>query len=271
VPRATVLTTVFNGARFVDRYCGNVRGAAGQDLLWLLVDDGSDDGAPKAVAERLAAEGLADGFRLLTPGRLGRPRALNHGVAAVETGVCFLQDFDDESFPERFPLQLERLASDPALACVGGGYRHVLADEGREEIRCLDFDPARYLRQFPLFVPFPHTFMAFRTESVRKVGGYPEWDDYEEMGLIGRLLAAGYGIDAVNAVVGRHFIYPGSYFEARQPYAVRRWRAMKRQLAMRREFPFVRPGSVTIAARFAYAFLPAPFRHAVRKAAGHAR
>jgi glycosyltransferase involved in cell wall biosynthesis len=267
---ATVLTTVYNGAAFVERYSRNVRAAADQDLYWLLVDDGSTDGTIEALAGVLAAAGLTERVRILSPGRLGRPAALNFGLAHVTSEVVFIQDFDDESWPVRYPAQLEALKADPGLACVGGGYVHVLADEGREETRSLAFDAERYLAAFPLYVPFPHTFMALRTAAVRAVGGYPDWDDYEEMGLLARLIGAGHRIGAVDAVVGRHFVYAASYFESRRSYAARRYRAFRRQLAMRREFSFIRPGPLTMLARLGYSFLPAAVRRLVRQRVGHA-
>jgi glycosyltransferase involved in cell wall biosynthesis len=267
---ASVLTTVYNGARFVERYAGVVDAARDLDLAWLLVDDGSSDGTIEAVRARLDSLGLAGRVRILEPGRLKRPGALNHGMAAVETPIVFLHDFDDESWPERFASQRAALEADPTLAVVGGGYIHVWADEGREETRSLAFDAARYRRAFPLWVPFPHTFMAFRTEAVRAVGGYPDWDDYEEMGLIARLLAAGWEIGAVDLLMGRHFIYRSSYFESQRSYLARRWRARRRQLSMRREFAFIRPGWFQMTARFGYAFLPEAMKRWVRRRVGHA-
>lgn len=267
---ATVFTTVYNGRPFVDRYCGNIRAAADQPLNWLLVDDGSTDGTVAAVQEALARDGLGARLTVLSPGRVGRPAALNLGMAAVRTPIVFIQDFDDESWPERYAAQAAALERDARLACVGAGYVHVLVDEGREETRSLHFDMERYLDAFPLYVPFPHTFMAFRAEAVRAVGGYPAWDDYEEMGLLARLIAADWRIGAVDQVVGRHFIYRASYFESQRSYAARRYRAFRRQLAMRREFPFIRPGPVTMAARLGYAFLPGSLKRLVRQRVGHA-
>ena len=215
--RATVVTTVFNGASFVGRYCENVAVAAYLDLDWILVDDGSEDNTVEAVTSRLREAGLESRVRVLQPGRLGHPKALNFAVDQVTTAVHFQLDFDDESWHMRYALQLELLVANPNLACVGAGYVHVWADHERAEIRGLDFDPLRYARHFPLYAPFPHTFMAFRTAAVRAVGGYPEWDDYAEMGLLGRLLARGYQIDSVDQVVGCHFVYAASYFRVNIP------------------------------------------------------
>jgi glycosyltransferase involved in cell wall biosynthesis len=270
MPDATVLTTVFNGAPFVERYCAVVAASADQNLAWLLIDDGSADGTAAAVSELLHAQGLDGRVCILQPGRLGRPAALNLGMATAETDIVFQHDFDDESFPTRFAIQGAMLRADPDLACVGGAYVHVFADLGREEIRGRSFDPAAYLRRFPLYVPFPHTFMAFRRADVLAVGGYPAWDDYEEMGLIARLLGAGRSIGASRELLGRHYIYRASYFERQRPYIARRFRNLRRQLAMKREFPFIRVGRAAMLARFAYAFLPSGLQGLVRRGIGHA-
>lgn len=113
--------------------------------------------------------------------------------------------------------------------------------------------------------------MAFRTAAVRDVGGYPQWDDYEEMGLLGRLLQAGWHLGHVEAVLGRHFVYRESFFERQHGYGSRRWRNLLRQLAMRREFDCIRVSRASMVGKFAYSFLPRGLKRTARKLLGYAR
>jgi len=166
--------------------------------------------------------------------------------------------------------QTALLDSDPHLGCVGGGYRHVDLNSGTIEARSLSFDSIRFLERFPLYVPFPHTFMAFRKSAVAAVGGYPEWDDYEEMGLLAALLDGNWKIGSVSKIMGEHFIYEHSYFERQHGFTRRRWRNLKRQLAMKRRYNSVRATYMMMLARFAYNFLPPSLKSMARRAAGYA-
>jgi glycosyltransferase involved in cell wall biosynthesis len=268
----TVVTTVFNGSQYISRYCDVVSAARenGLQLRWLVLDDGSTDGTPNALRQELERRGLADRVEVAELGRLGRARALNASVKRVYDPIFYIHDFDDVSFPSRFKAQFDLLNLDESIACVGGGYVHVDSDTGREETRAQSFSHDRFLSRFPLYVPFPHTFMAFRTQAVRDVGGYPTWDDYEEMGLIAALLQRGWRLDATPELVGRHYIYRQSFFERQHGFARRRWRNFKRQLLMKREFPIIRISSSIIVARFLYNFLPSSVKSRVRKAAQYA-
>jgi glycosyltransferase involved in cell wall biosynthesis len=268
----TVITTVYNGAKFVPRYCDVVADARSRNpaLRWLLCDDGSDDGTLSLTMEALRRRGLHDSVEGLAVGRLGRAAALNAAVRRVNTDVFFVHDFDDVSFSERFDAQRTLLQREPKVACVGGGYIHVNADNGGEERRGAAFVYEEYLRRFPLYVPFPHTFMAFRTVAVREVDGYPIWDDYEEMGLIGKLIDANWRLESVPGIVGRHFVYKTSFFENQHGFARRRWRNLRRQLEMRSLFPFIAVSRTAMVGRFAYNFLPTPAKAALRRAVRYA-
>lgn len=268
----TVVTTVYNGLRHVERYCNVVQDAlhAGAQVTWMLFDDGSSDGTPDAVAAELARREMDGCVEVVRLGRLGRARALNAAVTRVSTPVFYIHDFDDVSLPARFAAQAALLECHARVGCVGGGYMHVNADTGAEETRSLRFDPVALAARFPLYVPFPHTFMAFRTDAVRAVGGYPLWDDYEEMGLLAALLQNAWQIASVPEVLGRHYIYQQSYFERQFGFTRRRWRNLKRQLAMRREFPCIKVSRTLVVARFLYNFVPGPAKAVIRRAAGYA-
>lgn len=142
--RGTVLTTVYNGAPHVERYCDNIlRGLTeAPGLRWLLIDDGSTDGTTDRVCDELYRRGVSsDRINVHRVGRIGRAAALNAAVARVTTPHFYVQDFDDESFGTRYALQADRLDADPSVACVGGGYLHVDLDRGTEELRVSTFDP----------------------------------------------------------------------------------------------------------------------------------
>lgn len=268
----TVITTVFNGSRFCERYCDVVENARrnGVPLQWLLCDDGSTDGTVERLTQEAARRGLLADIQVTMLGRLGRARALNAAVRLATSDYIFIHDFDDVSLPTRFQAQASMLESDPRIACVGGGYSHVDLNTNTTEVRSLTFDEGKFLRLFPLYVPFPHTFMALRRRAVIEAGGYPEWDDYEEMGLLAALLDRNWKITSVPQVLGQHFIYKQSYFERQHGFSRRRWRNLRRQLAMKAAYKSVRASRLMMLMRFGYNFLPPMLKAVARKAVGYA-
>lgn len=267
----TVITTVFNSLGHVPTFVQVASECLdyNTDLRWILVDDGSSDGTIDAVQESIKGTSVQESMVIISVGRLGRAAALNKAISLVGTSYFFNHDFDDISFPNRFAAQARILDSDEKIGCVGAAYVHVDLDRQTEEVRAEGFDVTRYLRHFPLYVPFPHTFMAFRTEAVRRVEGYPTWDHYIEMGLIARLLQGGFGLSHVPDVVGRHFAYRDSFFAAQHGYVRRRYRNMQRQIDMKRQFPFITPSYKDIAVRFLYNFLPSALKRKIRVMAGY--
>lgn len=268
----TVVTTVFNGSRFCERYCDVVESALrhGVHLHWSLCDDGSSDDTIERLTREAGRRDLLAHIHVTNLGRMGRARALNAAVRLARSEHIFIHDFDDVSSPDRFAAQARMLDSDPRLACVGGGYEHVDLNCGTTETRSLTFDEDMFLRLFPLYVPFPHTFMAFRRSAVIDAGGYPEWDDYEEMGLLAALLDQEWKIASVPQVVGQHFIYKQSYFERQHGYSRRRWRNLRRQLAMKERYRSVKATRPMMLMRFAYNFFPPALKFMARRALGYA-
>ena len=268
----TVITTVFNGSRFCERYCDVVENAVrhGVHLHWSLCDDGSTDDTVERLTHEATQRGLTAHIHVTKLGRMGRSRALNAAVRLASTDYIFIHDFDDVSLPTRFQAQAGMLDNDAKVACVGGGYHHVDLNTDIVETRSLTFDEGKFRRMFPLYVPFPHTFMAFRRRAVIDAGGYPEWDDYEEMGLLAALLEQDWRIASVPQVLGQHFIYKQSYFERQHGFSRRRWRNLKRQLAMKARYRSVRASRLMMLMRFAYNFLPPMLKTVARKAVGYA-
>jgi len=172
-PAFTVITTVYNGAKFVTQFIENVQLILSvyPNATWLLVDDGSNDDTLVALKAAKDKDHRLSKLQVLTLGRMGRAAALNAAVAAVATPVFANHDFDDVSFPIRFSTQLKLLEENARLACVGAPYEHIDIDKGSVKIRGTAFDEDSYLRRFPLYVPFPHTVMTFRTAAVKEAGG----------------------------------------------------------------------------------------------------
>lgn len=116
-PKVSIVITAYNAERYI---LASVRTALAQtypNFEVLVVDDGSSD----RTGEICAA--VNDGrFRFLNKGRLGRPRALNAGIAAAVGEYIALNDADDLSLPHRLEYSIDFACSHPDLAYLGTGY-----------------------------------------------------------------------------------------------------------------------------------------------------
>jgi glycosyltransferase involved in cell wall biosynthesis len=121
--------------------------------------------------EWLLAPDYAD-VKLLTPGHVGRSRALNLGVEASLSKFIAIADADDECLPTRAAEQFDYLSSRPRVAALGGqllqfgpwGTR--VANDW--PVRSQDIDDRLARGRMPL----AHPAMAFRRSWFDKAGGY---------------------------------------------------------------------------------------------------
>jgi len=178
-PMVSIVITVYNAERFIGA-C--LRAALAQDypnFEVVVVDDGSTDATARIC--RVAAE--ADPrVRYLTWGRLGRPRALNAGVAAAKGDYIAICDVDDLPLPHRLSYSMEFLLAHPMAAYLGTGFadtpvfngdipRRVLA-----EARINDETPAVWPSRIELFRRnlFNNSTLLYPKSTWAQIGGYDE-------------------------------------------------------------------------------------------------
>jgi glycosyltransferase involved in cell wall biosynthesis len=215
MPKVSVISTVYNGAKYFDRSVPSVLGQTLEDFEWVIVDDGSTDGTAPLLA-RLAAE--QPNVCVISAGRIGRARALNLATAQTQGTYVANQDFDDASSRDRLRLQADFLDEHPDVGVVGGHY--VVIDENRGE-RYIRMPPTQHeqiARAMASRIPFAHTVVMFRKEAWCQAGGYPIVDrliDFRLWIAMGRI---GWRFATLPTVVGEHFIYPDSYWKANFAY-----------------------------------------------------
>jgi hypothetical protein len=122
LPAVTCVVTARDEASAVAR---KLRVLDGQDyprekLAIVVVSDASTDGTDEVVAERAARD---DRVRLLrTPGRAGKPTALNLARPAIRTEVAVFMDARQDLTPTAIRELVAHLA-DPAVGIVSGDLR----------------------------------------------------------------------------------------------------------------------------------------------------
>jgi glycosyltransferase EpsE len=215
MPKVSVISTVYNGARYFDRSAPSVIGQTLEDFEWVIVDDGSTD-ETLVLLDRLAAEQPM--IRVVAAGRVGRARALNLATEQARGEYIANQDFDDASSPNRLRLQADFLDGHPDVGVVGGHY--VVLDDSRAE-RYIRMPPTQHeqiARAMASRIPFAHTVATFRKEAWRQAGGYPIVDRLIDFRLWIAMGQIGWRFAALPIVLGDHFIYRDSYWKANFVY-----------------------------------------------------
>lgn len=222
--KVSVVSTVYNGAEYIDQAADSILNQDYDEYEWLILDDQSTDGTAQKLAE------LADShqhIRVVTPPtRLGRAPSLNKVVELAEGDYIAQQDIDDISYTHRLSRQADYLDEHPDVGVVGGYYERI--DHIRDEayIRKPPTNHRELVRAMARYIPFAHTLVMFRKKAWREAGKYPEIEDLEDILLWINMASAGWRLGTVSENLGKHFVYEESSWHRRYEYAHR-----QRQLA----------------------------------------
>ena len=115
---------VYNGGAFLEAALRSILAQTFRDFECLVIDDGSTDGSGE-VAERIAHTDAR--VRVIRRENRGLVATLNEMLAMARGRLVARMDADDVALPDRFERQVEFMAANPAVVCLGGG--QVLMDE----------------------------------------------------------------------------------------------------------------------------------------------
>ncbi len=169
-----------------------------KDRLQVLIALEADDEETLAALRRCPD---AAGFEIVIAGAGGpktKPRACNLALARVRAEHVVVYDAEDRPHPLQLREAAARFAAAPrALACLQAPLR--IADAGNLLQRQFALE---YAAQFEVLLPALHRLGApfplggtsnhFRTDVLRRVGGWDAWNVTEDADLGFRLAARGY-------------------------------------------------------------------------------
>jgi glycosyltransferase involved in cell wall biosynthesis len=189
-PRVTVLTTVFNGERFLDEAIASVLSQDVREIEYVIVDDGSRDRTGSIIAKWASRDSRVAFMQL--PENRGVGYAANRGLELARGEYVARLDADDITLPGRFAAQMAMLDRNPEVALVSTQYELI---DARGTIRgaITSREPPPVL-SFLLNFTNPlgaHSPAMFRREAARAIGGYDETHqpcaDYDFIARIGTI------------------------------------------------------------------------------------
>lgn len=169
-PEVSVLLSVHNGERFLERTLESVLSQTFGDFEFLIVDDASTDETP-GILEAYADPRIR---RFRNAGNLGLTRSLNRGLDRARGGYIARIDADDLWKPEKLGRQVEWLDRHPGVTVLGT-WTTEIDDEDRVvgAVRTCplpDFLAWEMTHRSSLY----HSTALMRREPVSAIGGYDD-------------------------------------------------------------------------------------------------
>ncbi len=174
VARVTVLIPAYNEERVIERAVRGVLASRDVTVTVIVIDDGSKDRTSAVVRDAFVGEPRV---RLMTLENGGKAVALNRALALVESEVVIALDADTQFEPTTV-ARLARWFGDPGLGAVAGNAKVgnqvnlVTRWQALEYITAQNLE-RRALARLNAMLVVPGAVGAWRTETLRAVGGYP--------------------------------------------------------------------------------------------------
>ena len=173
IPAVSVLMAVRNGGPYLDASIASIAQQTFTDWEMVVVDDASDDGTPRLLAEWAARDPR---IRVVTNAtNIGQTASLNKGLRECRGDWVARQDADDLSDPRRLAAQMRFLGRHPDIVLLGT--QGILIDEAGRKVGLLDVPcgEAGILWTSMFLNPFLHTSVVFRrANALEKYNGYDE-------------------------------------------------------------------------------------------------
>ncbi|WP_293883179.1 glycosyltransferase [Sphingomonas sp.] len=198
----SVLIPAFNEAKVIASSIRRVLASTDVLVEVIVIDDGSTDGTSAVVASEFGEDPRV---RLLTLANSGKARALNQGMALVNSDVIIALDADTQ-FEAETVARLARWFADPLIGAVAGNAKVgnkvnlVTRWQAIEYVTAQNLE-RRALTQFDAITVVPGAVGAWRRQALDAVGGYPVDTLAEDQDLTIAIQRAGwrvgYDIEAV--------------------------------------------------------------------------
>lgn len=139
VPKLSVITTLYNGEKFVEDSLQSALNQTYTDFEWIIANDGSTDATWDIVNDLV---GKDERVRLVDDkNNIKIPRRRNQAIELARGKYIAIHDGDDISLPHRFEREVEFLDNNPNIFCVGGWA--LVINHDNEEIDVMNYPPIK--------------------------------------------------------------------------------------------------------------------------------
>lgn len=169
-PKVTVLTSVYNGEKYLQEAIDSILGQTFKDFEFLIVNDGSTD----KTAEILKSYKDVRIKIVNNEKNIGLTKSLNKGLKLARGKYIARQDADDISLSTRFEEELKFFDKNSNVALVGTDYFLINEkDEIIHRVNCFT-ENSKLKEKLLEGNQFGHGSIMFKKECIDKVGAYRE-------------------------------------------------------------------------------------------------
>lgn len=169
--KVSVIMPTYNDRSTVESAVRSILEQKFADWELIIVDDASADDTLKVLNQFHADPRI---MILHSKANMGSGVARNRAIASASGEYLAVMDADDLSLPDRLATQVRTLDADQSLAAVSSQVAEFGDWGGPVKGRWPVEDSVIAHRQRTMKIPIPHPATMFRTEEVRRVGGYDE-------------------------------------------------------------------------------------------------
>ncbi len=171
-PTVSILLSVYNGRETLARCLHSIEQQTYRSWQIIAIDDASDDGSHSILKEWQLRLGQDRLVIVTNQTNLGLTKSLNNGLKVIDTPLTARIDADDWWDSEKLTKQVEFLRLHIDCGVVGCQYINIY---GSKELRSkLPVDDRAIRARIFMGNPFAHSCVLFRTDLVKKLGGYDE-------------------------------------------------------------------------------------------------
>jgi len=210
MPLISVVLSVYNGEETLQKALDSIWGQTISDFELIVVNDGSTDRTPLILSQIRDPR-----LRVVHQANSGLAPSLNAAIRLSRGRYIARIDADDEAMPERFAFQVDFLDRNPNVAVVGCDVVMVYPD-GKNRIRRRPKTPQSIRKNIIRINPIVHSSAMIRRDILNEIGLYDESKDgakqtlVEDYDLWARIIAAGYDLANLDAVLMKYHVLDGS-------------------------------------------------------------
>ena len=262
-PVATAFITVYNEEEWISRAVESLLQQTLYDIEVLVVDDGSTDRTVEII------HSFDDNrLRLLTPGRMGRARALAFAASEAQGEFIANLDADDEATPERLANQVAFLKQHPDVGWVGSAEARDDSQRGEKYVRAYPLSDREIRLQSAKCIPYCHSAVMFRKSLIDQGINYdPEQPYLIDFEFFLRVAGVCRVANVPDPLVVRR-ARDASYFQKTFTYAQQNRRLAKFCRRAVREFELPWTSNVYPLVRLAYPYIPNSLKRTARRMNG---
>lgn len=179
--KCAILISLFHSEKALDKTFESLQMQTFQNFRIVAINDGSQDKTLELLKRWQEKFGQNRFLLIDNEVNIGLTRSLNKGLRLITEPFTARIDADDRWHPEKLEKQIAFLEAHPKYGIIGCNYVNVHRKK-KTSVRCPEADE-EIKKSILRRNPFAHSCVVFRTESIKKIGGYDEniryGQDYE--------------------------------------------------------------------------------------------